>query len=59
MKVGAVNADEHKSLASRYGISGFPSIKFFGDGRKPVDYEGVGATPFTAIFGPIVVTAFL
>jgi protein disulfide-isomerase A6 len=27
LAVGAVNADEHKSLAGEYGIKGFPTIK--------------------------------
>lgn len=40
-KVGAVNADEHKSLAGQYGIKGFPTIKVFGaNKRSPVDYNG-------------------
>lgn len=41
MKVGAVNADEHQSLAREYGISGFPTIKIFGiDKNKPEAYNG-------------------
>lgn len=40
VKVGAVNADEHKSLGSKYGISGFPTIKIFGLDNKPEDYNG-------------------
>lgn len=41
VKVGAVNADEHKSLAGKYNIRGFPTIKIFGaDKRKPEDYQG-------------------
>ncbi|KAF2352259.1 disulfide isomerase [Trinorchestia longiramus] len=41
VKVGAVDADEHKSLAGQYGIRGFPTIKIFGaDKKKPVDYDG-------------------
>lgn len=40
VKVGAVNADEHKSLGSKYGISGFPTIKIFGLDSKPEDYNG-------------------
>lgn len=41
VKVGAVNADEHKSLGSQYSISGFPTIKIFGlDKKKPQDYSG-------------------
>lgn len=41
VKIGAVNADEHKSLGSRYGVKGFPTIKVFGaDKNKPTDYQG-------------------
>lgn len=40
IKVGAVNADEHKSLGAKYGIQGFPTIKIFGDDSKPEDYNG-------------------
>ncbi|KOC65483.1 Protein disulfide-isomerase A6 [Habropoda laboriosa] len=40
VKVGAVNADEHKSLGSRYGIQGFPTIKIFGIDNKPEDCTG-------------------
>lgn len=41
VKVGAVNADEHRSLGGQYGIQGFPTIKIFGlDKNKPTDYQG-------------------
>ncbi|CAL1543731.1 unnamed protein product [Lymnaea stagnalis] len=41
VKVGAVNADEHKGLGGQYGVSGFPTIKIFGaDKFKPTDYQG-------------------
>lgn len=41
MKVGAVNADDHKSLGSRFSIQGFPTIKIFGlDKNKPDSYNG-------------------
>lgn len=40
VKVGAVNADEHKSLSSKYAVRGFPTIKIFSDKNKPDDYEG-------------------
>ena len=29
-KIGAVNADSEKELAGKYGIQGFPTVKFFG-----------------------------
>ncbi|KAJ8684102.1 hypothetical protein QAD02_019894 [Eretmocerus hayati] len=41
VKVGGVNADDHKSLASRYNVRGFPTIKIFGaNPNKPEDYNG-------------------
>ncbi|OTF71502.1 hypothetical protein BLA29_006824, partial [Euroglyphus maynei] len=41
VKVGAVNADEHQSLGSKYGVRGFPTIKIFGANKnKPVEYQG-------------------
>ncbi|CAF1583844.1 unnamed protein product [Adineta steineri] len=41
VKIGAVDADTHKSLGQQYGISGFPSIKIFGNNkRSPTDYQG-------------------
>lgn len=41
VKVGAINADDHKSLSGKYGVRGFPTIKIFGaDKNKPTDYDG-------------------
>ncbi|XP_076261162.1 protein disulfide-isomerase A6 homolog CaBP1 [Rhynchophorus ferrugineus] len=41
VKIGAVNADEHKELAGRYGVRGFPTIKIFGSNKnKPEDFQG-------------------
>ena len=41
VKVGAVNADEHKSLGGKYNIRGFPTIKIFGTGKAdPEDFNG-------------------
>lgn len=41
VKIGGVNADEHKSLAQQYSVRGFPTIKVFGlDKKKPQDYNG-------------------
>ncbi|XP_023690500.1 protein disulfide-isomerase A6 [Paramormyrops kingsleyae] len=41
VKVGAVDADQHKSLAGQYGIRGFPTIKIFGANKnKPEEYQG-------------------
>lgn len=40
VKVGAVNADEHKSIGGQYGVQGFPTIKIFGaNKRAPIDYN--------------------
>lgn len=39
-KVGAVNADEHRSIGGQYGVKGFPTIKIFGANKKsPIDYN--------------------
>jgi len=32
--VAKVNADEHKDLGSKYGVTGFPTLKFFPKGNK-------------------------
>ncbi|KAI5610948.1 protein disulfide-isomerase A6 precursor [Silurus asotus] len=41
VKVGAVDADQHKSLGGQYGVRGFPTIKIFGGNKnKPEDYQG-------------------
>ncbi|GAB6018890.1 Protein O-glucosyltransferase 2 [Chamberlinius hualienensis] len=41
VNVGAVNADEHKSLGGEYKIKGFPTIKIFSaNKRTPEDYNG-------------------
>ncbi|XP_055386735.1 protein disulfide-isomerase A6 homolog [Condylostylus longicornis] len=41
VKVGAVNADDHKSLGGQYGVQGFPTIKIFGQNkRSPIDFNG-------------------
>jgi len=41
VKVGAVNADEHRSLGGQFQVQGFPTIKIFGaNKRKPEDFNG-------------------
>ena len=42
VKVGAVNMDEEKQRGSQYGVTGFPTVKFFGLNKKkdPVSYDG-------------------
>jgi protein disulfide-isomerase A6 len=39
--IADVDADAHKDLATRFGVSGFPTLKFFKKGSTdPVDYNG-------------------
>jgi protein disulfide-isomerase A6 len=37
--VGAVDCDEHKDIAGKYGVKGFPTIKIF-NGKETTDYNG-------------------
>ena len=40
-KIGAVNCDVEKDMASKYKIEGFPTVLFFGDNKKETEeYEG-------------------
>ena len=42
MKIGAVDADAHRSLGGQYGVQGFPTIKIFAENKqKPEDYRGL------------------
>ena len=39
-KIGAIDADKERTIGGKYGIQGFPTIKFFGIHKdKPVDYN--------------------
>jgi protein disulfide-isomerase A6 len=38
--IGNVDADQHKELGSRYGVSGFPTLKFFTPTGEVENYEG-------------------
>ena len=39
--VAKVDADQHKSLGQRFGVKGFPTLKWFdGKSETPVDYSG-------------------
>jgi len=39
--IAKVDADKHKDLGGRFGVSGFPTLKFFPKGSTtPEDYEG-------------------
>jgi len=41
VKIVAVDADKHRDLGSRFGVTGFPTIKFFPAGStEPEDYNG-------------------
>lgn len=42
VKLGAVDATVHQTLAQKYGIQGYPTIKYFAAGPKsqPEDYDG-------------------
>lgn len=41
VKVGAVDADAHQGLGSRFGVRGFPTIKIFSSNKKsPLEYQG-------------------
>jgi len=50
VKLGAVDATVHGSLAGKYGVKGYPTIKVWKSGPKsdPVDYEG-GRTSDTIV----------
>lgn len=39
VKVGAVDCDEHKDLAGKFGVQGFPTIKIF-TGKDSTPYNG-------------------
>lgn len=39
VKVGAVDCDEHKDIAGKYGVTGFPTIKIF-NGKESTAYNG-------------------
>ena len=39
--VAKVDADQHKTLGQRFGVKGFPTLKWFdGKSETPVDYSG-------------------
>jgi len=41
LKVAKVDATQHSTISSRFGVSGYPTIKFFpGKKADPIDYEG-------------------
>ena len=39
-KIAAIDADKERSIGGKYGVQGFPTVKFFGLHKdKPVDYD--------------------
>ncbi|KAJ9185983.1 hypothetical protein P3X46_005548 [Hevea brasiliensis] len=49
--IGKVDCDTHKSLCSKYGVSGYPTIKWFPKGSlEPKKYEGARAAEALAEF---------
>ena len=39
-KIGAIDADKEREISGKYGIKGFPTVKFFGEDKtKPEDYN--------------------
>lgn len=41
VKVGAVDCTTHQQTCSKFGVNGYPTIKFFGSNkRRPEDYQG-------------------
>lgn len=40
MQIISVDADKHSSLGEKYGVRGFPTLKFFGtDKANPIEYD--------------------
>ncbi|XP_015874917.3 probable protein disulfide-isomerase A6 [Ziziphus jujuba] len=49
--IGKVDCDEHKSLCSKYGVSGYPTIQWFPKGSlDPKKYEGARTAEALAEF---------
>ena len=38
--IAKVDADKYKDLGERFGVTGFPTIKYFGTDGQPQDYDG-------------------
>lgn len=53
VKLGYLDADNHKSLAGEYGIQGFPTVKIFASNKqRPEDYNGLYLFFFSFFFPP-------
>jgi protein disulfide-isomerase A6 len=50
VNVVAVDATEAASLASKYEVKGFPTIKVFGASKTPTDYQGAREAPAIVTF---------
>ncbi|KAL6324170.1 hypothetical protein AAG906_006441 [Vitis piasezkii] len=49
--IGKVDCDEHKSVCSKYGVSGYPTIQWFPKGSlEPKKYEGARSAEALAEF---------
>ncbi|KAH6826470.1 thioredoxin family protein [Perilla frutescens var. hirtella] len=49
--IGKVDCDEHKSICSKYGVSGYPTIQWFPKGSlEPKKYEGARTSEALAEF---------
>jgi protein disulfide-isomerase A6 len=50
MQLGALDATVHTQMAGRFGVRGFPTIKFFGadanSAEDAVDYDGGRSVTF-------------
>jgi len=52
LNIGAVDMDAHASIGQPYGVTGFPTIKFFGSNKQsPKDYQGGRTADAIADFG--------
>ncbi|XP_042054821.1 probable protein disulfide-isomerase A6 isoform X2 [Salvia splendens] len=55
--IGKVDCDEHKSLCSKYGISGYPTIQWFPKGSlEPKKYEGTNVKIAAVTSNVVVLT---
>lgn len=49
--IGKVDCDEHKSICTKYGVSGYPTIQWFPQGSlEPKKYEGARTADALTVF---------